>query len=50
MKTIVLAKKIFYVPSHIFHALSWISAMDIDDAEDLEMAKAKACFLSKKHI
>lgn len=39
--------KTFYVPSHIFHALSWISAMDIDDAEDLEMAKA--CFLSKKY-
>ncbi len=40
--------KTFYVPSHIFHELSWMSAMDIDDAEDLEMAKA--CFLSKKNI
>jgi CMP-N-acetylneuraminic acid synthetase len=38
--------KTFYVPTHIFHSLSWISAMDIDDAEDLEMAKA--CFLLKK--
>lgn len=39
--------KTYYVPSHLFHELSWMSAMDIDDAEDLEMAKA--CFLSKKH-
>lgn len=39
--------KTFYVPTHILHSLSWISAMDIDDAEDLEMAKA--CFLIKKH-
>lgn len=39
--------KTFYVPSHIFRALSWMSAMDIDDAEDLEMAKA--CFLIKQH-
>lgn len=38
--------KTFYVPSHIFHALSWISAMDIDDAEDMEMAKV--CFLVKQ--
>jgi len=37
--------KTFYVPSHIFFALNWMSAMDIDDAEDLEMAKA--CFLVK---
>ena len=39
--------KTFYSPNHIFHPLSWISAMDIDDAEDLEMAKA--CFLIKKN-
>jgi len=39
--------KTFYVPTHIFHSLSWISAMDIDNAEDLEMAKA--CFLIKRH-
>jgi CMP-N-acetylneuraminic acid synthetase len=38
--------KSFYSPNHIFHPLSWMSAMDIDDAEDLEMAKA--CFLIKK--
>ena len=35
----------FYIPGHIFHSLSWIAAMDIDDAEDFEMAKA--CFLMK---
>ena len=39
--------KTFYVPNHIFHSLSWISAMDIDDAEDFEMALA--CFMLKKH-
>ncbi len=39
--------KSFYSPNHIFHPLSWMSAMDIDDAEDLEMAKA--CFLIKKN-
>jgi CMP-N-acetylneuraminic acid synthetase len=39
------SSKTFYVPSHTFYSLSWISAMDIDDAEDLEMAKA--CFLIK---
>jgi len=39
--------KSFYSPKHIFHSLSWISALDIDDAEDLEMAKA--CFLIKKN-
>lgn len=37
--------KTFYSPNHTFHSLSWMSAMDIDDAEDLEMAKA--CFLIK---
>ncbi len=40
------AFKSFYVPNHIFHPLSWISAMDIDDAEDFEMAKA--CLLIKR--
>lgn len=32
--------KSFYVPGHVMHPMSWISAMDIDDAEDLEMAQA----------
>lgn len=39
--------KSFYSPNHIFHPLSWMSAIDIDDTEDLEMAKA--CFLIKKN-
>lgn len=38
--------KTFYAPNHIFHELGWMSAMDIDDAEDLAMAKT--CFLIKK--
>lgn len=41
-------EKTFYLPGHIFHPLSWISAMDIDDAEDMEMARA--CFLIRKRI
>ena len=38
--------KTFYVPGHVFHELNWISAMDIDDGED--MAMAKACFLVRQ--
>jgi CMP-N-acetylneuraminic acid synthetase len=44
--SVLKSAKTFYSPNHIFHSLSWLSAMDIDDAEDLEMAKA--CFLIKK--
>lgn len=43
--TALKAEKSFYVPGHTFFPLSWMSAMDIDDAEDMEMAKA--CFLVK---
>jgi len=39
------AEKTFYSVGHIYFPLDWISAMDIDDAED--MAMAKACFLVK---
>lgn len=39
-------EKTFYAPGHTFYPLNWISAMDIDDAEDMEMAKA--CFLVKQ--
>jgi CMP-N-acetylneuraminic acid synthetase len=39
------AERTFYQPGHRFHVLSWVSAMDIDDAEDLDMAKA--CFVCK---
>ena len=34
------ASKTFYGNSCIFHPMDWISAMDIDDAEDLLMARA----------
>lgn len=44
--SVLKAEKTFYVPKHILYPLNWISAMDIDDAEDLEMAKA--CFLMKQ--
>lgn len=30
----------FYGPGHQFHPISWTSAVDIDDAEDLEFARA----------
>lgn len=36
----LLSEGSFYVPGHVFHELSWISGMDIDDDEDLLMAKA----------
>lgn len=39
-------EKTFYAPGHTLYPLSWISAMDIDDAEDMEMARA--CFLVKQ--
>ncbi len=43
---ILKAARTFYVPNHVIHPLSWVSALDIDDAEDLEMARA--CFMLKK--
>lgn len=30
----------FYAPGHVFHAMDWVSALDIDDEEDLRMALA----------
>lgn len=36
----------FYGPGHIMHPIGWMSAMDIDDAEDLAMAHA--CFLTQR--
>lgn len=36
----------FYGPDHIMHPISWMSAMDIDDAQDLMMAHA--CFLTQR--
>jgi N-acylneuraminate cytidylyltransferase len=44
---VLKSARTFYSSNHIFHSLSWVSAMDIDDAEDLEMARA--CFLIKKN-
>jgi N-acylneuraminate cytidylyltransferase len=43
--TALRAEKTFYQPGHSFYTLSWMSAMDIDDAEDLAMATA--CFMNK---
>lgn len=40
------ASRTFYTPDCVFHPMSWLSALDIDDAEDLEMAKA--CFALRK--
>ena len=36
----------FYTSRRIVHPMHWVSAMDIDDAEDLEMAKA--CYIVKQ--
>jgi N-acylneuraminate cytidylyltransferase len=36
----------FYTPKRIAHQMHWMSAMDIDDSEDLEMAKS--CYLVKQ--
>lgn len=38
----------FYMPQRIVHPMHWVSAMDIDDAEDLVMAKA--CYLVKNEV
>jgi len=46
--SVLKSNQTFYVPNHIFHCLSWMSAMDIDDAEDFQMAAA--CFLIKIKI
>lgn len=39
------AARSFYTPDCVFHPMSWLSALDIDDSEDLEMARA--CFALK---
>lgn len=43
---VLKSAKTFYSPGHTFYSLSWMSAMDIDDKEDMEMARA--CFLVKQ--
>lgn len=35
----LMASRTFYGPGHVFFPISWQSAVDIDDADDLEMAK-----------
>ncbi len=40
------AQRTFYTADHLLHPMSWMSAMDIDDEEDLQMAKV--CFLSRE--
>ncbi|TVT58088.1 MAG: acylneuraminate cytidylyltransferase family protein [Sedimenticola thiotaurini] len=39
------SKGTFYGDDYLFHPMGWMSAMDIDDAEDLDMARA--CFLAR---
>lgn len=36
----LIKHKTFYVPGHVFHPLDWVSAIDIDEVEDLLMANA----------
>lgn len=43
---ILKLKKNFYTGNHSFHLMAWKTAMDIDNYEDLEMAKALYCLLS----
>ncbi|WP_313130850.1 acylneuraminate cytidylyltransferase family protein [Stutzerimonas nitrititolerans] len=38
----------FYGPGHVFEPMNWIAAVDIDDAEDLEMATAVWALRSQK--
>jgi len=39
----------FYSPDHIFFPLNWISALDIDDYDDLEMAKILLTYKNHKN-
>lgn len=36
----------FYLPGHSFHVMDWMSALDIDDEDDL--ALAEACFAQRQ--
>lgn len=36
----LLQSKSFYVDGHTYHVLPWVSSLDIDDADDFDMAKA----------
>jgi CMP-N-acetylneuraminic acid synthetase len=46
----LLGTRSFYGPDCIFHIIDWRAAFDIDDLEDLEMAKAMANQLESKII
>lgn len=39
-RDILLANGSFYAPGHVLYPMDWMSALDIDDAEDLRMARA----------
>lgn len=39
----------FYGKDHVFEPMHWISAVDIDDSEDMEMAKAAWTLRNQKH-
>lgn len=41
------AHRTFYSPNHILYPMSWMSALDIDDDGDLQMAEA--CFALRAH-
>lgn len=39
----------FYLPDHRYHPLSWQSALDIDDADDLQLAETVFSMRQKNH-
>jgi N-acylneuraminate cytidylyltransferase len=39
-KAALMASNSFYGPNHILHEIDWVSAVDIDDDQDLRMARA----------
>lgn len=38
-KNVLLEKKTFYAPGHVFYPIPWISAFDIDTPEELDIAE-----------
>lgn len=42
----LLSSRSFYTAGHVLHPLDWMSAMDIDDEDDLAMARA--CFVMRR--
>lgn len=39
-REVLLAERTFYAAGHLLHPMDWMSAMDIDDEDDLHMARA----------